>query len=512
VTDGRARWQWVGALGVGGITLFLCYLRVSDTEAVTSDGSAIALQAWDMLHGNWLLRGWDLADVTFYTTELPEYVLVESARGLNPGVVHVAAALTCTVLVLLAGLLARSRATGREGVVRFLIAAGIMLAPQHWPGAFVLLLSPDHIGTEVPLLVLWLILDRAPRRWYVPVITGLLLTWVEIGDPIVVLVGVAPLAAVCLLVTARELIRRRAVRGFELSLAAAAIASVALSAVALRLISAIGGFTTVPVPVVLVQLSIVPKNLLVTGEDVLSLYGASLSGGQSPAGMAFAVAHLAGVALAVCALVIVLWRFFRLDDLIAQVMAVAIIINLVIYAATTLTGTGYGSREIDAVLPLGAVLAGRLLGGAIARARLLPVPGALLACSVAALGYGAAQAAVPAQETALASWLAAHDLHNGLAGPESNVVTLDSGGRIHLLVMSFRPPAAPDAYQSKDSWYYPWLHDANFVVTAPPGFIPVVPQAEILASFGRPALVDHYQGYTIMIWQKNLLAHLAAPR
>jgi len=493
--------------------LFLCYLRLSDTEAVTSDGAAIALQAWDMLHGNWLLRGWNLADVTFYATEMPEYGLVESVRGLNPGVIHVAAALTYTVLVLLAGLLARGRATGREGVVRFLIAAGIMLAPQHWPGAFVLLLSPDHIGTQVPLFVLWLILDRAPRRWYVPVITGLLLTWVEIGDPIAVLVGAAPLAAVCLLLAARDYRRaHRVVRWFELSLAAAAIASVALSVIALRLISAIGGFTTLAVPVVLVPLSVVPKNLLVTGEDVLALYGADLSGGQSPAGLAFAVVHLAGVVLAASALVIVLRRFLRLDDLIAQVLAVAVIVNVAIYAATTLTGTGYGSREIDAVLPLGAVLAGRLLGGSIARTRLLPALGVVLACSVAALGYGAAQAAVPAQETALASWLAAHNLHNGLAGPESNVVTLDSGGRVRLLVTSFRPPAAPDAYQSQVSSYYPWLHDANFVVTAPPGFIPVVPQAEILASFGRPYLVDHYEGYTIMIWRKNLLAHLAKPR
>jgi hypothetical protein len=340
------------------------------------------------------------------------------------------------------------------------------------------------------------------------VITGLLLAWVEIGDPIAELVGAAPLAVVCLLLAARDFRRR----GFELSLAAAAIASVALAAIALRLISAIGGFTTVAVPAVLAPLSALPKDLLVTGEDVLALYGADLSGGQSPAGLAFAVVHLAGVALAACALVIVLRRFFRLEDLIAQVLAVAIIINVAIYAATTLTGTGYGSREIDAVLPLGAVLAGRLLGGGIARTRLLPAVGAVLACLTAALGYGAAQAAVPAQETALASWLTTHNLRNGLAGPESNVVTLDAGGHVRLLVMSFRPPAAPDAYQSKASWYYPWLNDADFVVIAPPGFIPVVPQAEILASFGRPYRVEHYEGYTIMIWRKNLLARLATPR
>jgi len=36
-----------------------------------------------------LLRGWELSDVSFYTTELPQYLLLELARGLTPDVVHV---------------------------------------------------------------------------------------------------------------------------------------------------------------------------------------------------------------------------------------------------------------------------------------------------------------------------------------------------------------------------------------------------------------------------------------
>ena len=56
-----------------------------------------------MLHGNLVLHGWTLTDVSFYTTELPEYMLVELIRGLGPAVVHTAAAFTYTLLVLLAG-------------------------------------------------------------------------------------------------------------------------------------------------------------------------------------------------------------------------------------------------------------------------------------------------------------------------------------------------------------------------------------------------------------------------
>jgi hypothetical protein len=60
------------AVGAACAGLFCCYVRLSATFSGGSDGASNALQAWDLLHGNWLLRGWTLTDVSFYTTELPE--------------------------------------------------------------------------------------------------------------------------------------------------------------------------------------------------------------------------------------------------------------------------------------------------------------------------------------------------------------------------------------------------------------------------------------------------------
>jgi hypothetical protein len=160
---------WVVRIGlsVAAIALFFAYLGQARTMPTMSDGASQALQAWAMLHGNLLLRGWSLSDVSFYTTELPEYAFIELVRGLNPGVVHIAAALTYTMLVLLAGWLAKGMATGREAMIRFLIATGIMLAPAlgSLNTTFVVLAYPDHTGTQVPLLATWLLLDRVPPRW-----------------------------------------------------------------------------------------------------------------------------------------------------------------------------------------------------------------------------------------------------------------------------------------------------------------------------------------------------------
>lgn len=165
---GRAgRWRYAACVTLIALGLFAAYFRLSWTAPLNSDGAANILQVADMLHGNVLLHGWWLSDVSFYTTELPQYALIEAILGQVPAVVHVASGMTYTLAVLLAALVAKGRANGREGVLRMVIAAGIMLAPQYGGGVgtgggvFVLDLSLGHIGTSVPLLLTWMVIDQA---------------------------------------------------------------------------------------------------------------------------------------------------------------------------------------------------------------------------------------------------------------------------------------------------------------------------------------------------------------
>jgi len=203
-------WLWAAGTVLGGALLLFCYLRIAGGTEVNADADGLVLQASDMLHGNWLLHNWWDTDVSFITTELPQYVVVTKVAGLRPEVVHISAALTYTALVLLAAFVARGRARGAEGVVRALLAAGIMLAPQPVWTTPVLLGSPDHVGTAVPLLLLLLLLDRAPprrarARWFFPAGIGVcvaaaaLLATVIVGDPLAEVVGVVPLVIACLL-------------------------------------------------------------------------------------------------------------------------------------------------------------------------------------------------------------------------------------------------------------------------------------------------------------------------
>jgi hypothetical protein len=541
-----ARWVWLAGFVVAAVVLFIAYLRMSRTYPATSDGADQALQAWDMLHGNVLLHGWTLGDVTYYSTEIPQYAFIELVRGLGADVVHIGGASTYTLLVLAAGLLARGRATGREGLIRLLVAAGIMLAPQFGNATHLLLSQPDHLGTQLPLLLVFLLLDRAPRRWYVPVTAGAVLTWVIIADQVALLDAAAPLALVCGSRVLLAVLRHRkslASQWYELSLAAASVLSFAAATLAVRLISDLHGYQVLPLTAQAAPIDEIPQHFVLTLEGILNVYGADffhlsngsllgpgLGGLPMAAGIALAAVHLVGVALAA-------WGFFRAfrhfydpGDLVSPVLATAIVVNVVAYVLSVIPVGVFDTREILAVLPFGAVLAGRMVPGQLAGVprRLKPAlagaSAAVLACYAAALGYGAAQPPVPDSMQAIIPWLEAHHLTHGLGTyNEANLTTMDSGGRVAVRAVSWQFTGnVPRSFESDADWFDPRHNFANFIVTNTADTTPnrdkslrrssMIPGQAIAALHaGPPAHVYHYKTFTIMVWDHNLLEDLGSP-
>ena len=537
------RIAWVTGATVAGLALFLCFLRLSWTYPAGSDGADQALQAWDVLHGNLLLHGWTIADVTYYTTEIPQYMLIELIRGLGPDVEHIAAASTYTLLLLAAGLLARGRSTGREGLIRFAVAAGIMIAPQFGNATHLLLSQPDHLGTQLPLLLAFLLLDRAPRRWYVPVAVGAILTLVVIADQVAMLTSAVPLAIVC---GARALLgvvwhrKSLASQWYELSLVAVAVLSYAAAKLVVRLIIHLHGFQVLPLATKRTPIADIGQHIGLTVEGILnvfaadflhlskySLLGPSLGGLPMAAGIALAAVHLVGVALAVWGFFRAFRYFFDPSDLVSPVLATAIVVNVAAYVLSVVPVTLFDTREIVAVLPFGAVLAGRMVPGTLTRLprRLKPalawVSVGVLACYMAGLGYGTAHRPVADFDQAIVPWLEAHHLTTGLGTYfEANLITMDSGGRVAVRTVSWQfTRDVPRRYESKADWYDPRQSYANFIVTNTadntqnPGGSPrrnsLIPLPAIAALHaGPPAHVYHYKTFTIMVWNHNLLDDL----
>ena len=553
----RAWLLCAAAFTAAAIALFAAYIRLSATSAVNSDGANIVLMSWDMLHGNLLLHNWSMSDVSFYTTELPEYMLIDAIRGLGPDVTHIAAALTYTLVLVLTALLARSRATSRDGAARVLIAGGIMLAPQLGVGIFVLLLSVGHIGTAVPVLAVWLLLDRAPRRWYVPVGAGIILSWAIVADSLVLVAAIVPLALASVARaiwwpaaaatgagtaaggeephrrngrhagTAGHLPRLRTA-WYELSLAGAAITAAGISWLLQRAIHAAGGYTVHQVPFSLVTPAKLGVHAATTGDSLLAVFGANFGGLHSGAAVAFAVLHLAGLALVAWALGRTLRRFASCG-LIDQVLAVAIVVNLATYLFSSFSSGVLNGREIALVLPFGAALAARSLAPQLLAARqpraarparaparllLIVLAGTVLAGNVACLGYELAQPVSPPANARLASWLQAHHLTHGLSGYwQASVVTVGTGGRVTIRAVSTADGGlVPYRWEAETPWYDPGTQYANFVVLQNQAgfFNDWQPAREALATFGPPERTFRTGPYTVLVYRQNLMTALNA--
>jgi hypothetical protein len=381
----------VTALTIG---LFWAYLLQSRTQAANSDAAGMVVEGWDMLHGNLLLRGWFVADVSFYTFEVPLDGLISVVYGLRTDVVHVAAAAEYALLVLLAALVAAGarrdrRRGGREAWVRGLIAAGVMVAPGAYPGAHVLLLGPDHTAIGVPVLAVLLAVDRLRPRRLLPVLgtallVCLLLIWAQLDDPVAEFSCALPLALACAVPLAAfpvrrlaDRIRRRrgrlmtpplpwrreaALHGYDLALVLAALASLGLTQLAIRAINNAGGYYlhAIPAKSQISQWSTVPAQVHAFGLNLMYLFGANFWGQRQPQ-TAFAYVHLAGVAVALLGLLTAIWSWPRANR-VTRTFVVAVFVVFAAGSASPLMAAVSGAHEIAIMLPFGAVLAGRSLG------------------------------------------------------------------------------------------------------------------------------------------------------
>jgi hypothetical protein len=509
----RLRWlKWLAGFAVVGTVLFFVYLHLALNHGFGSDGAVLEQQAWDVLNGNPLMRGWTVADIAFYTIEIPELAVLEWLHGgIAPDVLSVAEALNLTALVLLVALLAKGRATGREGMVRALVAGGIMFAPVAGGNTALMLGNPDHLATQIPVLAAWLIVDRARPRWWVPVAVAVLLAWARMSDSIVLLEAELPLLVVCAVRIYRRGGRLRE-QWYELSLATAAIAAECIAQLVLVTIRAMGGFTAYPLQETFTPVALLSSHVWVTAESALLLYGADFSGFplKGSVDLVTLVAHLIGVLLAAIATGYAIRRFSGLDPM-PQVVTVMMITSLVAYTLLSEGVTASGAHDLMPVLPAGAVLAGRLLFRNPIPRRQVAVVAAVVALYAGLLTAYTVQIRPAAPQVALATWLQAHHLRYGLSNYyAASLLTVDANN--HVMVAPVKRTGDQfllSPWESTTSWYDPALHDATFFVATQMNGCPPDDAsfwaAAARQTYGPPIRTYSVDGAQVLVWNYNLL-------
>jgi hypothetical protein len=122
---------------------------------------------------------------------------------------------------------------------------------------------------------------------------------------------------------------------------------------------------------------------------------------------------------------------------------------------------------------------------------------------------------VPANNQALAGWLASHRLRYGLTTDYwlGNSTTVDSGGAVAVRTVQINGQSvAPNKWEINGNWYSARSHVANFVVLPRSGsgsWRQEPGAGAIVHSFGRPAQVYQLPAYTVLVWRSNVLTRIA---
>jgi hypothetical protein len=500
------RWWIAAAWTIGALALLALYLRISLSYRVNSDGANSALQGWDILHGNLLLHGWILGDVTFYTFELPLNALTEALFGLGSLTVNLASALTYLIVTALAVALAVTDSRGPARVARAAVVVAVLATPlltrteQSIP-----LEEPNHTGTTAFLLAAFLLIDRARARRFTAPLLCVILTAGQLGDVTVRYVAVPAVLLVC----AYRGILARTIRGGDAANVLAAAVSVPLASLIRTAMVHLGGYLMIAPRTRIAPRSQWHHHAVLAWQNLRTLFGIVTHGSElGIVGASFGLICLLAAALGF-AKVVWTWRRASRAD---QLLCVVIVISIALYIVSTMPLPGT-ARDFVALLPCGAILAARALVPARVagawRARM--VVAAAAAAALLPVTTTAAWPVAPVRPGApLAAWLEAHGLRYGLAGYwDSSAVTVQSGGRVQVRAVTMRDhKIAPLDWEMNASWYDASRYDATFFIGLP-GRSGSAEAAALEPYFGRPVAIHRVAGQIVLIYRGNLLRHVA---
>ena len=262
-------------------------------------------------------------------------------------------------------------------------------------------------------------------------------------------------------------------------------------------------------------------------QSIQLLFGASYQGRRPQLNLS-AELHWAGLGLAAAGLAVAVVTFFlSRTDRVSQIVAAATICTLVAGVFGTLIQSLAYTHEVAILLPLGAVLAGRMLPPLLParwwdadperpkRSRrpatvVFSVLGVWLAAGLAALCFAASWAPLAPPAAAAGDVARQPPLH----GRRGRILAgqLHHGGHRR----SGPHPASHTAgdgvrhWESSSAWYDPARSRADFVIAAsdpsvPPGGLSI---PTVRKRFGQPAREYTVGPYVVMVYDYNLLTRL----
>jgi len=513
---------------IGAFLIVACltagYFFIFHSFGHTSDEANPLLSAYDMMHGNPLLKGWVEPASTFYGVDLLLIGAFTLVLGKSPVILVLVPALIWAVTVWSAMAIAASYCRpDRKTIAVFsvFVVLGLPTVFATVP-ARLIAQAPIHIGSIIYAMWLFVLAAKylsrqSTPRWLMTLFIAVL-TLLSMGDPFAPFFCALPICLACFTF-------RNTHRAYKLL--AATIVGVIAGKALLRIIFLSGGFEVLGMPASFVQFANLPTNGSLLVQGILGLFGADFFGkavdlaktnnavaaffGNGPV---VVLARLPFVALFCAAL----WAMTRavsratlspsekvepMRVLLFWSIAVVIAANLF----STLPINILTSRYLLPVLVLGAILlAIEIPNTPISKTF---ISGALVISLVSLVsGYKAEDNKhrfAADEQRQLTDWLTAHDLTQGYGQYWSaGIVTVLSGGKTtaHALAAAPDGKLAPFVWISSSSWFKQ-PDDATkdrFVIVDTRDTEPKITQENVLSTFGQPQAVYNVGPYIVDVY------------
>jgi hypothetical protein len=473
-----------------------------------SDTAINILEAHDMANGRPILQGWIQGNNSWLTNELIVYALVAKVVGISPTVTYISHGILYAALVVLTGLLAIGRTQDRkQALLAAAIVGAMMLSITRDVSGWMFLSMIDHLTTAIPLVILFLVLDRTRMSWKLGLASFAILTWALTSDYLVLFIGVLPVA----IVAGLRAYFQRENRWAHLSIAAGALLAVPANSVFKLVLELMGGALRNPSPTpIFAAVGEMADNFWETINGLMIVFGAGLMGNTTKDNVT-EVLHVAVVATAAVTWVLAL-RSIRTLSLVDQVLIIAILVNVTAFMFSPMPGPDYTSHELLVVVPFTAALAGRLIPPRLRTIKgQLPVFAgvavALLLLANAVLGPKAVE---PTGE--LTAWLRQQHLSYGLAGYwQAASVTVESRGEVAVrpVINDSMGHVGPWALAIRDDWYDKTRYDARFVIAFrgydQTGSIHDLNDDILRSQFGPPERTVRIGDYEVYLYNYNIL-------
>ena len=488
-------------IGLGLLLLAALLTRIAWTGQVLSDGSNTILEGWDFAHGNVLLHGWILSDVSFYALEVPVAALSVLAVGANSAAVHLTAGLVFT-LVIACTLWCDGDGDQRRGSRRVLALAVLLVPLSDSVARGALIEGVDHFGSSVFILLSTLIVGRLRGRWYAPWLLLLVLTFGEVSDGFVTYVGVPAVVGVCFW----QMLVERRLSCDPLRLAAAAVVSVPAARHLRDVLRHLGAYAMTAPNTVISPRSEWPAHLRSTWFGLRVLLGFAQPG-SGLMGVCTLVLGWSLLCLIVLGGIRTLWHW-RTSGTAQRISVLLVPGALVAYMLSEQSAHAGNAFDLAGALPFCALLAANAFPDRWRRGLRGAAVGAIGVVTALAVLFAATQPVAAASQSGLIARLGALHLSYGIGDYQtasSTTVQSGLGVEVRAVVWDGGGFEVYD-WETRTPWYSAAQHDARFFVTKDSAG--ATTPAEVESAFGRPEAEYRVGDYEVLVYSYNLLTRV----